>query len=267
MDIGEFAQENKQWLVGCAIGAVVWLIGSTVIDSVTAPGPLPRRQDQLKEAYKGKELSAAQEQNDLLSAERERLTKELAFEVSDKFAKWSGPADTHLFVVGRDLRQRIVNAGSVRDVLVEQGDISWDVPSGIDQIRSTLFGLDMIDAIQQRLFAAHDRVVGADEDAMGLSAITSVKLESNRGRRKIGRGRGRRRGGVDISELMKQQRVNMQFQCDEPTLAYFLESCRQPGRTLVLDSLTVTEPARLGEPTTVKVNVSGIEFLKPEENQ
>ncbi|MFN3240535.1 MAG: hypothetical protein ACE37K_03380 [Planctomycetota bacterium] len=266
MDIGEFAQENKPWLVGCAIGAVVWLIGSAVIDSVTGPGATPRQQDRLRDAYNREALSIAQDENEKLGAERERLTKELAFEVAPKFRQWTGTADTHLFQTGRDLRLQIVNAASDRDVLVEESDISWEVPSGIDQIRDTLFGLDLIDAAQQRLFAAHDRVVKENEDAQGLSAIAFVKLESNRGRRTIGRGRGRRRGGVDISELIKQQRVNLQFQCDEATLAYFLESCRKPGRTLVLDRLTVTEAARPGEPITVKATLSGIAFVKQEED-
>lgn len=267
MDVGEFAQENKQWLVGCAIGAVVWLIGGTIIDSVTKPGPLPRRQDTLREAYKTPELAMAQEQNEKLSQERERLTAELSFEVAPRFSQWSGPADQHLFLTGRDLRQAIVNSASDRDVLVEESDVSWEVPSGIDEIRSTLFGLDIVDELQKRLFAAHDRVIADDEDAMGLSAIASVKLESNRGRRKIGRSRGRRRGGVDISERMKQKSVSMQFQCDEATLSYFLESCRKPGRTLVLDRLTVTEPARAGEAATVKATVSGIAFVAEEEDK
>lgn len=267
MDVGEFAQENKQWLVGCAIGAVVWLIGGAIVDSVTAPGQMPRRQDTLREAYKSRELGAAQEQNEKLTAERARLTEQLAFEASPTFRTWSGPAPQHLFLTGRDLRLSIVNSASDRDVVVDEGDISWEVPSGIDQIRSTLFGLDVIDAIQQRLFAAHDRVLADDEGAMGLAAIASIKLESTRRRGGIGRGRSRRRGGVDVSQLIKQQRVSMQFQCDEPTLAYFLESCRRPGRTLVLDNLVVTEPARAGEGTTVKATVSGISFVSKEEDQ
>jgi len=269
MDIGEFAQENKQWLVGCAIGAVVWLVGGAIVDSISAPGPLPRRQDTLSTAYKRPELEAAQDQSDKLSAERARLTEELAFEVAPKFAQWSGPADQHLFLTGRELRLSIVNAASDRDVLVEESDISWDVPSGVDQIRGTLFGLDIIDEVQKRLFAAHDRVLEGDEDAAGLSVIASIKLESLRRRRTMGRGRsrGRRRGGVDVSQLIQQQRVNLQFQCDEPTLAYFLESCRQPGRTLVLDSLTVTEPGRAGEGSTVKATVSGLAFVAQEDDQ
>lgn len=265
MDVGEFAQENKQWLVGCAIGAVVWLIGGAVVDSVTGAPTATRSQDRLREAYNRDALAIAQEENDQLSSERKRLTEELEFEVAPRFRQWNGPADQHLFLVGRDLRLEIVNSASDRDVLVEESDVSWEVPSGVDQIRSTLFGLDMIDEIQRRLFAAHDRVLAADEDALGLNAVTSLKLESNRGRRNIRRGRSRRRGGVDINELIRQQRVTMTFQCDEPTLAYFLESCRKPGRTLVLDRLTVTEPGRPGEPATVKATVSGIAFVKQEE--
>ena len=102
MDVSEFAQENKQWLVGCAIGAVVWLVGGAIVDSVTAPDASSRRQDRLREAYSSSQLAAAQEANDLLSTERRRLTEELAFEVAPKYRQWSGPADQHLFVVGRD---------------------------------------------------------------------------------------------------------------------------------------------------------------------
>ncbi|MAD34240.1 MAG: hypothetical protein CMJ88_10855 [Planctomycetes bacterium] len=265
MDVGEFAQENKQWLVGCAIGAVVWLVGGAIVDSVTAPSPLPRRQDTLREAYKSGDLSAAQDQNDALTAERSRLTEQLSFVVAPAFSTWSGPADQHLFVTGRNLRMAIVDAASDRDVVVEEADITWDVPSGVDQIRNTLFGLDVIDEVQKRLFAAHDRALAVDESARGLAAITSVKLDSTRRRKSIGRSRSRRRGGVDVSDLIKQQRVSLQLQCDEPTLAYFLEACRAPGRTLVLDSLTVTEPARAGEVATVKATLAGISFVKEEE--
>lgn len=267
MDIGEFAQENKQWLVGCAIGAVVWLVGGAIVDSATAPGPLPRRQDTLREAYKSRELSAAQEQNEQLAVERERLTKELAFEVAPAYGDWTGPADQHLFQRGNALRLAIVNSASDRDVLVEGDDITWDVPNGVDEIRGTLFGLDVIDELQRRLFAAHDRVLAVDEDALGLSTIQSIKLESQRRRRPVGRSRGRRRGTPDVSARIKQQTVNVQLQCDEATLAYFLELCRAEGRTLVLDRLTVTEPARPGEGATVKATLSGVAFVAEEEEK
>ena len=265
MDVGEFAQENKQWLVGCAIGAVVWLVGGAIVDSVTAPEMMSRRQDKLREAYKSGQLRVAQEQSEALSAERRRLTEQLSFAIAPNFSSWSGPADQHLFVTGRALRMAIVDAASDRDVVVDEADIAWDVPSGIDQIRSTLFGLDVIDEIQKRLFTAHDRVLTADESARGLTAITSIKLETNRRRRNISRSRSRRRGGVDVSELIKQQRVSLQVQCDERTLAYFLESCRAAGRTLVLDSLAVSEPGRPGDAATVKATLSGISFASEEE--
>ena len=267
MDVGEFAQENKQWLIGCAVGAAVWLIGGAVVDSVTAPGPLPRRQDTLREAYKSRELGAAQEQNERLAEERARLSEQLSFEVASAYRDWSGPADQHLFQRGNALRLAIVNAASDRDVLVEGDNISWDVPNGVDEIRGTLFGLDVIDAIQRRLFAAHDRVVAGDEDALGLTGIQSIKLESQRRRRPIGRRRGRRRGAADVSAKLKQQTVQVQLQCDEATLAYFLEACRVDGRTLVLDRLTVTEPNRPSEGATVKATLSGVAFVTEEEGK
>jgi|GEM_PF-6629922 len=269
MDIGEFVQENKPWLLGVAVGAAVWLIGGAVVDSVTAPGQMPRRQDTLREAYKSRDLAGAQEVSDALTAERARLAAELSFDVAPAFREWSGPADQHLFLSGRDLRMSIVNAASDRDVVVDESDISWEVPSGVEQIRDTLFGLDLLDVIQSRLFQAHDRVVRGDEDAMGLGAIISMKLEGQRRGRSLGRGRsrGRRRGAVDVSDLIKQQRVSLQFQSDEATLAYFLEACRAEQRTVVLDSLQVTAPARVGEGCTVKLSVAGISFVVEEEGK
>jgi hypothetical protein len=42
----------------------------------------------------------------------------------------------------------------------------------------------------------------------------------------------------------------------------FLESCRKPSRTLILDKLQVTKPARPGEPSFCRATLSGISFLK-----
>jgi len=263
MDAGAFIQENKRWLVGCAIGSIVWMIASSVIESVYSVTPTSTKGN-LTEAYDRNARDTAQEENEKLDKEVKRLRTELAFVVADKYSKWNGQADTHLFVSGRDLKQRILDFASDRDCIVEEKALVWEPVTGIDLIRKALFGLDVVDEIQQRLFAAHDATQAHDEDARGLSVIDSIELESARfGNRRGGRGR---RGEVNIDDMLTEQRVTLQFQADEPTIAAFLEACRKPNRTLVVDRWSVTKPPRPGEPSMVKATLSGIAFVKKEED-
>ncbi|HEB53828.1 MAG TPA: hypothetical protein ENI87_11300 [bacterium] len=267
MDAGAFVQENKRWLAGVGIGLLAWWIASGVIGALyTTRGVAKSARDfgALTAAYDNAALAAARNESEQLQQERERLTQALAFVVADRYARWDGPADTHLFLTGRDLRQAIQDAASVRDVVVDDASITWDVATGEEQIRRRLFGLDVLDQIQQRLFAAHDRCLREDEDAAGLSQILSLKLEPDRSRNR-GRPRGRRRGrAVDLGDLLVEQKVSLQFQADEMTITWFLEGCRQPGRTLVVDRWQVLKPARPGEPCTVKATLAGISFLQAE---
>jgi hypothetical protein len=261
MDAGAFIQENKQWLIGCAIGGIVWMIGSSVIGSLY-PDTFKNPKIGIPEAYDRNALDIARTANEQLNEELNRLKTELAFVVAREYSEWTGPADQHLFVSGRNLKQAIVDAASDRDCLVEDKSLVWEPVTGIDLIKKALFGLDVVDQIQQRLFAAHDQTKQYDEDAMGLVVIDSIKLESVR---MNSRGRGRRRGGLNIGDLLNEQRVTMQFQADEPTVAAFLESFRLANRTLVVDKWMVAKPPRPGEPCTVKATLSGITFVSEEE--
>lgn len=264
MDAEAFVQENKRWLVGCAIGGLVWLVGSSVINSIYKASVPKTPRGAIAEAYNRSARDDAQEEGDRLGAELSRLKTELSFVLAPKYGEWTGPADQHLFLSGRDLKRAVVDAASDRDVVVDEKDIGWEVPSGIDQIKRVLFGLDMLDAVQSRLFAAHDKSKDRDEDAMGLVSVDTLKLEATRSRA-VGRSprRGaRRRGVVDLADLLSEQKVTLHFQADEPTIAAFLESCRHPSRTLTLDRLQVVTPARPGDPGTLKATLSGISFLK-----
>jgi hypothetical protein len=262
MDAGAFVQENKRWLAGVAVGAVVWLIGSAVVDSVLDPNAVGASARKLgaptTAVYDQKALQHARDEQAALTAERARLETELAFRPSADYQLGSGPADEFLFQVGRALKQRINTAASQRNVQVADNAVTWEVPSGIDEIKAVLFGLDLVDAMQQRLFAAHDRRLAAEPDAAGLRAITSIKLESRRGQARVRR--SARPGEVDLRDLLDQERVTFQFQADEATITWFLESCRQPGRTLVIDSWLMTRPTRPGEVCTVKGSFVGIVF-------
>lgn len=261
MDVGAFVQENKRWLLGCAIGGVVWWIASAVLDSVH-DARLPSERALGAPAgpvFDQAALAAARTENEQLLAERQRLQQALAFEPSEKYqlAGKGSPGD-YLFQISRDLKQAILTAANQRDVQIAESNVSWEVPTGIDDIRATLFGLELVDELQQRLFAAHDATRAVAEDAPALRAILSLKLEARRNQRN--QMRSTRTGEIDVRDYLTQEQVAFQFQADEPTLLAFFESCRQSKRTLVVDSWQVLKPARPGEPCTVKGTLVGIAF-------
>lgn len=262
MDAAAFVQENKRWLIGVATGGIVYLIASAVIASVySADASLVETRKLIRQAgtnplHDGKALNAAREEAERLQAERQRLQTELAFVPTAKYQlEGKGAADEYLFSVGRELKQSILNAANERDVQVGDKDVDWQVPTGVDEIRGVLFGLELIDELTQRLFAAHDAVRSADPDAIALRAL-SVKVDPRRAQRSTGRGRAT--GEVDLADLLTQEHVTFQFQADEATCARLLESCRQPGRTLVIETWLMQQPPRLGEPCSVKGSLQGI---------
>ncbi len=257
MDVGSFVQENKRWLLGCGIGGVVYLIASAVIGSLYDVRPQSASKlGAPTEAYNQAALTAARSENEQLVAERTRLQQELAFKPTAKFELASnGRPDEYLFKMGRDLKQTIVGEGGKRDVQVTDANVIWDVPSTYDDQRATLFGLELIDEMQKRLYAAHDQTRAASEEAIGLRAIVSMKLDARRNRSQP---RSARPGEVVVSDFLTQEQVSFQFLADEPTLLAFFESCRQRDRTLVIDSWQVLKPARPGEPCAVKGTLQGI---------
>ena len=265
MDVGAFVQENKRWLLCVAGGGLVWLIGSAVIgsiydaDSVRAEGRSIVRSAGAAEMYDRGALAQAREEAEKLTAERQKLQAELAFVPTAKFTlSGQGAPDQYLFLVARTLKQGILDAANDRDVQVVEKDVSWLAPTGVDEIRSMLFGLELVDEFSKRLFAAHDAVRAARPEAIGLRAITSCKVESRQGARTARA--TTKPGEVDLRDHVVQERISFQFQSDAETLRAFMESCRQPNRTLVLDSLQVVGPPRGGEPCSIKGVLQGIAF-------
>lgn len=265
MDAGAFVQENKRWLLGVAVGGLVWLVGSAVIGSIYDPDSARTAGRSLvktagsTEMYDRGALTAAREEGEKLAAERQRLQNELAFTPAAKYQlSGQGAPDEYLFQTGRTLKQGILDAANDRDVAVVDKDLSWDAPTNVDEIRGVLFGLELIDEFTRRLFAAHDAVRSAHPEAGGLRALTMCKVESRRGARTA---KGTPRPGeVDVRDLVVQERIVFQFQGDEETCTRFVESCRQQGKTLVLDSFQLVAPARPGEPCSVKGALLGIAF-------
>jgi len=266
MDLGAFVQENRKWLIGCAIGGLAFWIALAVIRSIYDPGSVQSQANALLNSNRSADgvygrpvLDAARTESEQLAAEKLRLQQELAFVPSSKYQLAAGSdAGQTLYQVGGKLKQGIQTEGGARYVQVADKDVSWPVPQGVDEIRTVLFGLELIDECAQRLFAAHDAVRSKNPEAMGLRAIMVLKTESRTGQRAPIR--GNRPGEVVISDHVVQERVTFKFTADAGTIAAFFESCRKPGRTLVLDGVTMVQPERISDPVTVNGVLLGIAF-------
>lgn len=262
MDVGAFVQENKRWLSGAAIGCVVWLIASAIVGSIYDVGAANsaqlglRRSSQSAEVYNREALGLAKEEQQQLAAERQRLQDGLAFTPSPRFQlAGNGDASQYLFQVGRQVKQQVLGAAGDRDVQVGDKELAWPVPTGVDEIRGVLFGLELLDETARRLLAAHDARRAAKPEAMGLRSIAMLKLDERRNQRPVGT---RRRGEVDLSDLVVQERVQFQFEGDEATFALFLEALRAPGRTLAVEAWQLQQGQRRGDPCVLKGTLLGI---------
>ncbi len=263
MDVGAFVQENKRWLIGCGIGAVAWLIGGAIVDTVFNPISAAKSPKSLgaptTDVFDQAALTAARTEGEQLATSVQQLRAANAFVQSDRYLPANkGKLDEYQYQVGRALKQAILGAADDRDVQVTESGLSWDVPTGVDDIKGVLFGLELLDEVQQRLFAAHDAVRKANEDAPGLRAILTLKVDSRRGPRSAAR--TLRPGEVDPRDAFVQEQVSFQFQASEPVVLGFLESCLKPGRTLVVDGWQLLKPQRPGDPCTVKGTAFGIAF-------
>lgn len=260
MDIGSFVQENRRWLIGCAIGAVVWLIAGAVVDAmVKANWTLPGKVGALSENYGREALAAASTERDALATLRTSLQKELTFLLDKKFElDGKGAHDMVAYQAGLSLKQAIVAAASERMVQCLESGITWEIPTTPDDTRGMLFGLAVLEQLTQRLFAAQDAVRQTTPEAMGLRAITSLKLDARRGQR--GAVRAVRPGEPDLRQLMQREQVSFAVQADEATLLRWLESFRQADANLIVDSWQIQQPTRRGEPCTAKGTVFGIQW-------
>lgn len=276
MDVGSFVQENKRWLLGCAAGLAVFFVARSILGSIYDPVADRRaarnvvQNAQTSEVFDRAGLAAAIAEQDELAAARKKLEAELGFARSDAFAfegKGLSP-DEFLGKVGRERKLAILKAASERDVQVDPNrDLTWaQSANGLEEIRSALFGLELIDEACSRLFAAHDATRALDPQAQGLFAF-KIGVEPRKTSRRVPM-RGQKPGQVDVRDFLEQERVLFEIRCDEPTAMRFLESLRKQGRTLTLEAgLKMTHSGRRSDPVVVAGSVVGIAFKQASENK
>jgi hypothetical protein len=265
MDVGAFVQENKRWLLGCALGGIVFLIGKTIVETVYDPGSVAGQASRIAtgasamELYDQEALKAAREEGEQLSKERQRLQQELSFTPAPRYqlAGQTIGAEAYYLQVGRELKQQIFRRAQMLGVQVADKDLSWPAGGTVDDVRGLLFGLELVDETCKRLFAAHESAQKIDPAGLGLRTL-QLRIEDRRQARSVPK--NVRPGDVDLREHLEQERLQFTFQSDAVTALLFLEACRQLGKALVVESLTATQGTKPGEPITVKGSLVGIVF-------
>jgi hypothetical protein len=273
MEIGVFVQENKRWLLGCALGGVVFIVARMVIQTINDPRPKLSQASALVSAAKNPDNAVYDDQvrvsvtkeADELKAERARLESELAFTHDPAWLiEGQGQApDEYLGKKGRELKGRLQKEANKRAVDVADDKLKWPSPTAVDDVRAVMFGLEIIDTASQRLWLLHDQLRKKDPTAQGLRSL-SFLIEDRRSSRNTTQ--RQKAGEVDLRELVEQQRVLFEIRGDAAVVQAFLESCRQPGKTLALESLLITPSLRRGEPLLAKGALLGIAFKAPKES-
>lgn len=270
MDLGAFVQENKRWLACVGIGAVAFFAAFSIIGSTWDPQPIYGKArsaaadvNNKADTFGREALAAARQEQEALAAAQTRYESELRFRQDPAFVLDGKPQpDAYLAKVARDLKIRILREANERQVVVTDKDLNWSTWEGHEEMRSVLFTLEIASTAAQRLFAAHDAVRQADPRALGL---VQFKLTVERQRRAPGR--PSRTGGADFRDRLQQESLAFEFHADEATTVLFLESLRQPDRTLSLKpGLSIQQPGGRGQPLRVTGALVATAFRAKETN-
>ncbi len=272
MDFHEFWQENKRWILGVALGFLVYWIGTSIIGSVYSTSGVQRKISAARNALKGDDLygrdalSAAEDEHEQLDSVRAELQAALGFALPAEFSlDGVDVPDLHLASVGRGVRRELLERTELLGIAVNGSNVTWATPTDRDEIQSVLAGIAVVQAVAARLSAAHEIVREADPDAIGVASIE--RLQVNAARRSTGRRPRRRpraeRGGIDLGQLLAEVAVRVEFTADEGAVKAFLEACRREAPSLVVGpDFKISAGRSAGDPLVVQGTLSGVQILE-----
>lgn len=232
MDLNDFWQENKRFLMTVAGGFLVLLIGLAVIDRVygrdlkRANNSIRGSNTALKQPrYQARDLAKAESTNRALKETVATLSEAVAFEAREEFrvVDGAGPASSQFFAVTQRVREDLMRqAGRQGMRIPEDLGLPGLSPTSEDAIARTLEGLDAVDRIVRlALDAGVERI---DELKISLDPA----LESRKG---VG--------------ALERTRVAVSMSGASAPIVRFIQSSQGPtfGAPLLIDEFEVV-PAR-----------------------
>ena len=269
MDLQEFWQENKRWLLSAVLGVAVFFVAKGVIESTFLDQTVLAQHRRLLgeargERYGREALQAAQREADALKAEEARLLQAVAFDLGEDF-ELAGRSDPAVYFTELDarLRKDIRDELDARDVGFEARALDWATPQNAGDVRAMMLGMNLMNEAFQRLLQAHDAVRDADPVAFGLSSVERLKIDTalaHGGRRGIRRTSGGRRSGPELPEGSQEETVTFRIEVDGPTLHAWLERCRGQQPPIGLRDLSVKAGKEPEDPLVVSGTLAAVLF-------
>ena len=153
MDLNDFWQENKRFVLTVAGGLLAFLIGVVVINSVYGSdlAVMKRRLTKAesglrKPMFKPGDLTRAQDENDALQAALSELTEAVVFRARPQFELGDGKATNRYFAVVSEVREDLMaRAGRAGLSIPEDLGLPQLSPSKEQEIERYLEALDLVD--------------------------------------------------------------------------------------------------------------------------
>jgi hypothetical protein len=263
VDISEFWQENKRWVLGVAAGAVVYLVGQKVVSSTFGADGLAARANQTantisrKEFFDNEALNTARSQAKEIAAVGTELRERVGFAPDADFQlDGKGDPDTYFPEMARRVRRKVVLTAQESSIDFADQNLVWQPAVGREEIASRLVELNVLEAAAMRLIDASNEVRAAEPDAFGVVAIEAIRIEKAKAQSGA---RGRARS--DTKSPVKEFTVSFQFRCDVATLQNWLERLRsqRPVLGITADPAFVVQAGdQINDPIRVKGAVTAL---------
>ncbi len=269
MDLNDFWQENKKWILSCVAGLIVFLIAKSVVHSSYVLPVLAKyrsaRADYSKikaeDRYLDKHLKDAKTDREALRSRLATLRDALHFELADRFdLNGKGDAELHLATVYAGVRGGVFKKTDDEDVEFLEKAFTWSPETEPDKIQRRLIGVSLVEHVVTQLLSAHRTVTKDDYSAMGLRSILDFKMD--RTQRSSRRRSGRRDRGVQAVDLVSEVSVAFKFEADNATIHHFLENCRVARPRVTLGAFKVVPGRRPGDPLLVTGDIRALS-VKP----
>lgn len=259
MDVQEFWQENKRWVLGVVAGAIVVWIGTGVVDSAFGARSIAVRANtaasEIKKAhFDAQALAAVRKENEALTAMTARLRDAVGFVPDEDFVlEGKGDPATWFPTIAHRVRTKVLRLAQESGVTLEDKNLAWTPPVDREDVEARLVELCVLDHAASRLFDASAEVLERDPEALGLQTIDSLKIDN---KKRGGTARRPKAGApTDAADLLDEYVVTIAFRSDVATFQNWLERLRSLRPSLGIASaepFTVLTGERIGDPVRVK---------------
>jgi len=158
MDLNDYWQENKRFVVTVASGAILFVIGSMLVDSLFRTQLLKEERaanstsTQLKNTplFGSADLERAQQQNEALQRSITQLSAAVEFKLRPRFAldPAKGPASNQYFAIVSSVREELLRAAGRANLrLPEDLGLPALSPTREAEIQKTLEAFDLIERL------------------------------------------------------------------------------------------------------------------------